>query len=107
MLLHKIQIIPTAVPVTKPKQNLGEKSLRHSKTNKIPLNTNKISINSKHSLNHHEDFLGFVHKKNKCTKPSSKLLKDFLVVIEQFLGFFFWNPTGKCLDLQQKQAVEI
>ena len=89
MLLHKIQIIPTAVPVTKPKQNLGEKSLRHSKTNKIPLNTNKIplkankiSIKFKRPLNHHEDFLGFVHKKNKCTKPSSKLLKDFLVVIE-------------------------
>lgn len=109
MLLHKAWIIPTAVPVTKPKQNLGEKSLRRPKTNKIPLNTNKIpfktnktSISSKHSLNHHEDFLSFVHKKNKCTKPSLKLLKDFLVVIEQFLGFFIWNPTGKCLDLQQK-----
>ena len=102
MLLHKTRIIPTAVPVTKPKQNLGEKSLRHPKTNKIPLNTNKISINFKQPLNHREDFLGFVHKKNKCTKPSSKLLKDFLVVIEQFLGFFIWNPTGKCLDLQQK-----
>lgn len=96
MLLHKIQIIPTAVPVTKPKQNLGEKSLRHSKTNKIPFKTNKIpsktnkiSINFKQPLNHYEDFLGFVHKKNKCTKPSSKLLKDFLIVIEQFLGFLF------------------
>ncbi len=111
MLLHKIQIIPTAVPVTKSKQNLGEKSLRLQKTNKIPLNTNKIpfktnkiSINSKHSLNHHEDFLGFVHKKNKCTKPSSKLLKDYLVVIEQFLGFFIWNPTGKCLCLYKKTS---
>ena len=116
MVLQKQWAIPTAVPVTKLKQNLGEKSLRLQKTNKIPLNTNKIplntnkipfktnktSISSKHSLNHHEDFLSFVHKKNKCTKPSLKLLKDFLVVIEQFLGFFIWNPTGKCLDLQQK-----
>ena len=83
MLLHKIQIIPTAVPVTKHKQNLGEKSLRYLKTNKIPLNTNKISINSKHSLNHHEDFLSFVHKKNKCTKPSSKLLKTLLIRIQR------------------------
>ena len=107
MLLHKIQIIPTAVPVTKPKQNLDEKSLRRPKTNKIPFKTNKISINFKRPLNHHEDFLGFVHKKNKCTKPSSKLLKDFLIVIERFLGFFIWNPTGKCLDLQQKKAVEM
>lgn len=96
------------------KQNLGEKSLRRPKTNKIPLNTNKIpfktnkiSINFKQSLNHHEDFLSFVHKKNKCTKPSSKLLKDFLVVIEQFLGFFIWNSTGKCLCLHKKQAVEM
>lgn len=79
MLLHKAWIIPTAVPVTKPKQNLGEKSLRHPKTNKIPLNTNKIplntnkiSINFKQPLNHREDFLGFVHKKNKCTKPLFK-----------------------------------
>ena len=111
MLLHKIRIIPTAVPVTKPKQILGEKSLRLQRTNKIPLNTNKIpfktnkiSINFKHPLNHHEDFLGFVHEKNKCTKPSSKLLKDFLIVIERFLGFFIWNPTGKCLDLQQKKS---
>lgn len=107
MLLHKIQIIPTAVPVTKPKQNLGEKSLRHSKTNKIPLNTNKISINFKQPLNHHEDFLSFVHKKTNVQNPSSKLLKNFLIAIEQFLGFFIWNPTGKCLNLQQKQAVEI
>lgn len=99
MLLHKIQIIPTALPVTKPKQNLGEKSLRRPKTNKIPFKTNKISINFKQPLNHHEDFLGFVHKKNKCTKPPSKLLKNFLIAIEQFLGFFIWNPTGKCLDL--------
>ena len=96
MLLHKIRIIPTAVPVTKHKQILGEKSLRHPKTNKIPFKTNKIpsktnkiSINFKQPLNHYEDFLGFVHKKNKCTKPSSKLLKDFLIVIEQFLGFLF------------------
>ena len=96
MLLHKIQIIPTAVPVTKHKQNLGEKSLRLQKTNKIPLNTNKIplntnkiSINSKHPLNYHEDFLSFVHKKTNVQNPSSKLLKNFLVVIEQFLGFLF------------------
>lgn len=109
MLLHKTWIIPTAVPVTKLKQNLDEKSLRLQKTNKIPLNTNKIpfktnkiSINFKQPLNRYEDFLGFVHKKNKCTKPSSKLLKDFLIVIERFLGFFIWNPTEKCLDLQQK-----
>lgn len=110
MLLHKIRIIPTAVPVTKPKQNLGEKSLRRSKTNKIPsktnkipLHTNKFSINFKQPLNHREDFLSFVHKKNKCTKPSSKLLKDFLIVIERFLGFFIWNPTGKCLDLHKNK----
>ncbi len=77
MLLHKIQIIPTAVPVTKPKQNLGEKSLRHSKTNKIPFKTNKISINFKQPLNHHEDFLSFVHKKNKCTKPLFKASEKF------------------------------
>ena len=76
MLLHKIQIIPTAVPVTKSKQNLGEKSLRLQKTNKIPLNTNKIpfktnkiSINFKQPLNHHEDFLGFVHKKINVQNP--------------------------------------
>ena len=101
MVLQKQWAIPTAVPVTKPKQNLGEKSLRLQKTNKIPLNankiplnTNKISINFKHPLNHHEDFLGFVHKKNKCTKPSSKLLKDFLIVIEQFLGFLFGIQRG-------------
>lgn len=42
MLLHKIRIIPTAVRVTKPKQNLGKKSLRHLKTNKILFKTNKI-----------------------------------------------------------------
>lgn len=108
MLLHKIRIIPTAVPVTKPKQNLGEKSLRRPKTNKIPFKTNKILINFKQPLNRYEDFLGFVHKKNKCTKPSSKLLKDFLIVIERFLCFFIWNLKGKCLDLQQKkQAVEM
>ena len=90
MVLQKQWAIPTAVPVTKPKQNLGEKSLRHPKTNKIPLNTNKIplntnkiSISSKHPLNHHEDFLGFVHKKNKCTKPSSKLLKTLLIRIQR------------------------
>lgn len=83
MLLHKIQIIPTAVPVTKPKQNLGEKSLRHSKTNKIPLNTNKIpfktnkiSINFKQPLNHHEDFLGFVQEKTNEQNSYSKLLKN-------------------------------
>lgn len=103
-----MQIIPTAVPVTKPKQNLGEKSLRHSKTNKIPSKTNKISINFKQPLNHHEDFLGFVQKKTNVQNSSSKLLKDFLIVIERFLGFFIWDPTGKCLDLQQKkQAVEM
>ena len=69
MLLHKAWIIPTAVPVTKPKQNLGEKSLRHSKTNKIPLNTNKISINFKQPLNYREDFLGFVQKKTNVQNP--------------------------------------
>lgn len=72
MLLHKVRIIPTAVPVTKPKQNLGEKSLRHSKTNKIPFKTNKISINFKQPLNHYEDFLGFVHKKKQMYKTLFK-----------------------------------
>ncbi|EEC89319.1 hypothetical protein EUBIFOR_02093 [Holdemanella biformis DSM 3989] len=46
--------------------------------------------------------MGFVQKKPNAQNPSSKLLKDFLIVIERFLGFFIWNPTGKCLDLQQK-----
>lgn len=76
MLLHKIQIIPTAVPVTKPKQNLGEKSLRHSKTN-------KISINFKQPLNHHEDFLGFVQEKTNEQNSYSKLLKTLLIRIQR------------------------
>lgn len=83
MLLHKIQIIPTAVPVTKPKQNLGEKSLRHSKTNKIPFKTNKISINFKQPLNHHEDFLGFVQEKTNEQNSYSKLLKTLLIRIQR------------------------
>lgn len=107
MLLHKVRIIPTAVPVTKPKQNLGEKSLRHSKTNKIPSKTNKISINFKQPLNRYEDFLGFVHKKNKCTKPSSKLLKDFLIVIERFLGFLFGIRRENVWICSKKKAVEM
>lgn len=69
MLLHKARIIPTAVPVTKPKQNLGEKSLRHPKTNKIPLNTNKISINFKRPLNHREDFGVLFIKKTNVQNP--------------------------------------
>lgn len=76
MLLHKAWIIPTAIPVTKPKQNLGEKSLRHPKTNKIPLNTNKIplntnkiSINFKQPLNYREDFGVLFIKKQMYKTP--------------------------------------
>lgn len=45
--------------------------------------TNKISINSKHSLNHHEDFLGFVHKKTNVQNSYSKLLKTLLIRIQR------------------------